>query len=338
MGSRMGRVQRQRLIRAIEATRGSRVITYVTGDRPSGEGGLGLDLPIERTAVPVLHRVLQSVGRSPRVDLFLYTSGGDLDIVWPAVSLIREYAVEEFTVLIPHRAHGAGTLLALGADGLILCEAAELGAESSTTWTGIDHPDAHQGGPREGSGVVSPGHGEGVRPRIRFLLAKLLRSGQNPHGEEAISGIVETLTGRRYSHTHAMNRHDTLKLLGEGRVERVQGKQAGEIEALMDAYREVLKLDEPQNVLADLAGEQQAELSYPRGFIESTDYSSVYESRRRLTLYAQRDDGASYPLAVQRELQDRSTVPGVPPYIPGLPSHLNNEILFEGWRENDQGE
>src|SRR5207302_11461672 len=54
-----------------------------------------------------------------RIALFLYTPGGDMIAGWGLVNLLRQYC-EKFVVLVPFRALSCGTLVALGADQLIL--------------------------------------------------------------------------------------------------------------------------------------------------------------------------------------------------------------------------
>ncbi len=83
-------------------------------------------------AQPYFYKTLASLGKQKRIDLFLYTSGGQTDSVWPLVSILREFS-DEFNVLIPYKAHSAGTLICLGADKLILGSASELSPVDPTT-------------------------------------------------------------------------------------------------------------------------------------------------------------------------------------------------------------
>lgn len=105
-----------RLIETIERLRDSRVLTYVTTDLAKISDG----------AVPTLFDQLTAVGAVPRLDLFLMTRGGDTEVPWRIVSLIREFC-ENFGVLVPYRAHSAGTLVALGANEIVMTKLGELG-------------------------------------------------------------------------------------------------------------------------------------------------------------------------------------------------------------------
>lgn len=112
-----------KLIQEIEQKRGSRVIVYFTGDRhPFGAR-------IAEDAVRPLYDHLLDLkfeGENRKIDLFLYSRGGDVGVPWRIVSMIREFC-DEFNVLIPYRAQSAATLLSLGADTIIMGKKAELG-------------------------------------------------------------------------------------------------------------------------------------------------------------------------------------------------------------------
>lgn len=104
------------LIEALERLRKSRVLTYQTSDQAKiGEG-----------IVAPLYDQLESIGEVEHLDLVLDTMGGNVEMPWRIVSLIREFC-EKFSVLIPQRAASAGTLLALGADEIIMTRLAVLG-------------------------------------------------------------------------------------------------------------------------------------------------------------------------------------------------------------------
>ncbi len=60
-----------------------------------------------------------------RLDLFLYTRGAAVSVPWRIVTMIREFC-SEFSILIPYKAHGAGTMIALGADRIVMGKKAEL--------------------------------------------------------------------------------------------------------------------------------------------------------------------------------------------------------------------
>jgi hypothetical protein len=103
------------LIREIETLRNSKVLVYF----------LGLNSTIAQDAVEVIYNNLRRVGKVEKIDLFLHTTGGFLEVPLKIVNIIREFS-KKFSVLVPYRAHSAGTLLALGADEIVMGKMAEL--------------------------------------------------------------------------------------------------------------------------------------------------------------------------------------------------------------------
>jgi hypothetical protein len=104
------------LIEAIEQARGSRALVYWTTDLAR----------VSESATMSLYDQLERIGRVPQLDLVLFTRGGDTEAPWRIVSLIREYC-DRFAVLVPHRASSAGTLIALGADEIVMTPLSALG-------------------------------------------------------------------------------------------------------------------------------------------------------------------------------------------------------------------
>ena len=91
---------RQQLIKEIEEIRGSRVLAYITGDRPGIPGQIGED------AVRHVVEHLRQFGYVEKLDLFLYSRGGGMDVPWHLVSAFRSLS-KEWSVLVPFRAHSA---------------------------------------------------------------------------------------------------------------------------------------------------------------------------------------------------------------------------------------
>jgi ClpP class serine protease len=60
------------------------------------------------------------------LDLYLVSNGGDGTVAWRIVSLIRE-RVRKFSVLVPQAAFSAATLIALGADEIVMHPYGNLG-------------------------------------------------------------------------------------------------------------------------------------------------------------------------------------------------------------------
>ena len=107
------KAQRLAMLQSIEKERSSRVIAYVTADRQI------LPTQIASDVIPLFYDHLEKIGSTDRIDLFLYTRGGHTLTPNRLVHLIREYC-KSFSVLIPFRAHSAGTTLALGANEIVM--------------------------------------------------------------------------------------------------------------------------------------------------------------------------------------------------------------------------
>jgi hypothetical protein len=113
------RANRLTLLAAIAAERGAPVVAYVTGNRESLGTQIGGDI------VRLLREHLGSIGKVPQLDVVLITNGGNVLTAFRLISLLREFA-SRVGVLIPYMAHSAGTLVALGADEIVMGAMAEL--------------------------------------------------------------------------------------------------------------------------------------------------------------------------------------------------------------------
>ena len=112
--------RRQELIKQLETSRNSRVIAYVTGDRSPATAAIGDD-----TVRPILE-VLRALPATDTLDVFLYSRGGAIDVPWRLATAFRQ-AAKTWRLLVPFRANSAATLLALGADTIVLGRHGELG-------------------------------------------------------------------------------------------------------------------------------------------------------------------------------------------------------------------
>ena len=108
------------LIQQIEGLRNSRVITYLTSDRQGP-----VNARIAGDIIPIISKQLRTIGKTPNIDLFLYSTGGDTMVPWRLVSMIREYC-DKFSVLIPYKAHSAATMISLGADEILMTDLSEI--------------------------------------------------------------------------------------------------------------------------------------------------------------------------------------------------------------------
>jgi hypothetical protein len=176
------------LIKQIEKERNSALICYVTGDRDKFKTQIGEDI------IPILFRHLELIGNKDNIDLFLYTRGGDMVAPLKIVKLIRNYC-KKLSVLIPYRAHSAGTLIALGADEIVMHKLGEL--------TPVDPTTGHPFNPRD---PVNP---QNVIPisveDINSYL--LLAKDRGKVNDDRMSEIYQNLTRHSYpdpKHLHPL--------------------------------------------------------------------------------------------------------------------------------------
>jgi hypothetical protein len=112
---------RLKLYAAMEKHRGRPLIVFVTGDRQHAQAGIAAD------AVRELLLQLQELPKeADDLDLLIVSLGGDPTVAWRIVSLIRE-RVGKFNVLVPQAAYSAATLIALGADEIVMHPHGNLG-------------------------------------------------------------------------------------------------------------------------------------------------------------------------------------------------------------------
>jgi ClpP class serine protease len=110
------------LIKRIEDLRQSSLICYLTSVRPN----LSANMSEDAVRVMFEHMLLLPKRPVKKIDVFLCSNGGSGTVPWRLISLFREFA-ESVGVLIPYRAYSAATLLALGADDIVMHPFAEMG-------------------------------------------------------------------------------------------------------------------------------------------------------------------------------------------------------------------
>jgi hypothetical protein len=296
---------RTELIRQIEKIRESRVITYVTGDRPNLSMQIGSDTP--RLFYDHLADIQE---RIPRLDLYLYSSGGDSSVPWRLVSLFREFA-EEFNVLVPYRAYSAATMIALGADSIVMGRKAELGPIDPTVSNEFNPVDANTKRRlgisvedvtsyinliRDKVGLVHQPEvaqafdslAKQVHPLalgyvnrhysfIRMVASKLLSSHVNPPPESESEEIVRNLVERIYFHGHGIARKEAKNL----KLNVVEPQS--ELEDLMwklylqyENELQLTKIFNPEDILDAMGADEHVLRNLAGAFIESQLHSHVF--------------------------------------------------------------
>lgn len=303
----MSRENRIKLINQIQELRVSNVLVYFTGDRqPIGSR-------IAEDAVRPLYKHLLALAEAspPRqkIDLFLYSRGGDVSVPWRIVTMIREFC-EEFCVLIPYKAHSAATMISLGADRIVMGKKAELSpidptlvraiigeamvpppeisVEDVSSYISFMRERANISDQAALAQVVSQlashltpltlGSVNRQYSHIRLVARKLLTSRKEKIEEGRIGTIIDALTEKMYSHGHAIGRREATELGLP--VEKPDDNLETLIWSLYQEYETLLQLNEPidpEELLTSKNKEEHIEELIPLAVIESVHKLDVFE-------------------------------------------------------------
>jgi hypothetical protein len=229
------------IIAAIEQNRRSKVICLTYNDTPPIPSGLGT------AVIGILERALSEIGRVPRLDLLLRTTGGALEVPWRVVSLLREFT-SELGVIVSRTAFSAGCHIALAADDLVMGPFAALSSVDPTRQHALLPKDAANrpiptsvqelkhcvqfireqlGDGHENQNValiiselfkyVNPlalGALEQSYKLARLITRKVLNTRRSKLSEEQIEKVVDTLSGGYYSHAYHISRAEVETDLG----------------------------------------------------------------------------------------------------------------------------
>jgi hypothetical protein len=112
------RYHRQERFRKFQDLTGSPLIAYVGGP----------DSLIERSDTVYFNDLLYRLRVNTSIDLLLHTSGGDIDAAEKLMSILRlRVGIGRLRVIVPDFAKSAGTLMAIGADSIVMSDTSELG-------------------------------------------------------------------------------------------------------------------------------------------------------------------------------------------------------------------
>lgn len=101
------------MLRRLEALRATPTVLYFCNDQSPARK------QIEESDTAVLYDYLRAQGSLERLNVILYTGGGDVSVSHNISLLFREF-VTHVTVTVLHKACSAGTLLCLGADQIVM--------------------------------------------------------------------------------------------------------------------------------------------------------------------------------------------------------------------------
>lgn len=338
------------MIKQIEEKRESKVIVYFTGDRqPIGAS-------IAEDAVDPIYTNLLNLNfdddKTKKIDLFLYSRGGNVSVPWRIATMVREYC-DEFNILIPYKAHSAATLLTLGADCIIMGKKGELGPIDPTLERSsnegkiapeqipVEDVNSYISFIKEKANIndqaalaqmikslvdqITPltvGNINRQNSHIRLVARKLLTSRNQKIDEEKIESIIETLTEKMYFHGHGIGRKEA-KEIGLPVV-----NPSEEIEGLMwelyNSYCNFLKLDDPIFAEIELQDEEKKIIkNVPVAIVESLEKLHVH--RGDIELIKQRKIPESPQIGVNFNLQLPADIQ--PNQIPAQAQQVLQELL-----------
>ncbi len=297
---------RRLLFSELEEARRSRVLVYFTGDRR------GLETRIHPEVLDFFVHHLDAIGDVRKISLYLYTRGGDTLGAWSILNLVRQFC-DELEVIVPSKAHSAGTLMCLGADTILMTKQATLGPIDPSVETPLN--PAVPGAPNPGKVPVSVEDVNGfvdfarsvttdehnlsqalsslaaavhplvlgkafrARAQIRMLARKLM--GSRYVDEQRIERILAFLCSESGSHDYTINRREAQNELGLA-VEKPDDAQYKLIKALYDDIAAELELAAPYDPPSVLGSEQSRDYCLVRAVIQSLNggkHSFVSEGR-----------------------------------------------------------
>lgn len=325
----MPREKRKALIQQIEDARGSRVLAYVTGDRAPASAQIGDD------AVRPMYAHLREMGHVEKLDLLIYSRGGAIDVPWRIVTALRQTS-DVWNILVPFRANSAATLVALGADAIILGRQGELGPIDPimTIQRMVPQPGGGQALVQEQMSVedimaytkfiqerarlsdqealsnalskltdrldaVGLGNVYRTHLHIRDVALRMLQSRREPVSERAMAAIIETLAERVYAHGHAIGLTEA-KAIGLP-VEAADDDLDVAMWELLGQYEDDMKLLEPIDPVQAVGNEDLFTESATIAMIEST--WAVHEHAGEIEVRARRQPPPNLNVALNLNVQ-----------------------------------
>lgn len=330
---------RKPLYERLEEARNSKLLVYITGDRPN------LETQIHPEVLDYFIHHLDIIGVKKKISLFLYTRGGNTLASWSISNLIRQFC-DEFEVIVPSKAHSGGTLICLGANTIIMTKQATLGPIDPSV-NGPLNPQiagapptarvpvsveaingfvsfareqlAINSGPDLTNVLITLSNhvhplvlGEVYRTRaqIRMLAERLLK--QQITDKDKIPRILDFLCSESGSHDYTIYRREARDALGL-HIEKPSDELYSLIKEIYDNIADELELGVPYSPALSLGAQSSINYSWRRGLVES-------------------QSGGSHCFISEGKLMRRQIPMGPQMTQEGI----EDTRLFEGWRFSDE--
>ncbi|MPL74386.1 hypothetical protein SDC9_20258 [bioreactor metagenome] len=290
------------LYNKIEELRGSKLLVYVTGNRP------GLETQIAEDALHMFSEHLDQINHTEKISLFLYTLGGNTLTAWSLVNLIRSYC-NQLEIIIPSSCFSSGTLICLGANKLVMTKQASLGPidpsvngplnpsipgfadPNAKVPVSVEHVNAYLELAQNQLGIKDQGcltqllinlsnqiHpltlGQVYKSRTQIqMLARNLLKWQSLDKEKEDS-IISFLCSESGSHDYSIRRREASEKLGLN-IEKPTEELYLVIKKIFKNICEDIKLNEPYNPLMEIQKNgDRHDYCHIRGIIDSVGYGS----------------------------------------------------------------
>lgn len=334
--------ERMPFYQAIEKERNSTLLVYATGDRP------GLETQIHPEILDYFIEHLDIIGKPKRISLFLYTRGGSTLGAWSLVNLIKQFC-DEFEVIIPSKAHSAGTLISLGASTIMMTKQATLGPIDPSLTSPLNPPNPmvpqnpnvrvpvsvesikgyfqlatedlsiHNQSDLKDIFIHLSNHvhplvlGDVFRSRTQIqMLAKKLLS-KHITDSKKLDEIISFLCSDSGSHDYTIYRREAMEVLGLN-IEKPSDSFYKIIKSTFESIKSELELTVPFDPKIILGSNNAVDYQARRVLIESIHFGShVYVS--------------------EGTMQRNSQQIAQPPPLPQLTrTIIEDQRKFEGWR------
>lgn len=299
----------QEIIKKIEEKRKSKVITYVTSDR---QGPVNARVAMD--IIPIISNQLRKIGKQEKIDLVLYSAGGDTLVPWRLVSLIREYC-DHFSVIIPYKAHSAATMISLGADEIVMSDMGELSPIDPSTANVFNPQDPQNPQNRipisveevmsyfdlaknkfgiksdeeltkifnkfvESTPSIHPlalGNVNRTHNLIKILAKRLLKSQKESMKEDEIEKVIEFLTEKLYSHQYYIGRKEAKEDLGIKSVVFADKELSDLMTEIYEEYNSEMNMTTIWNPEMEIGeGNQESRKEYKIAYVESEEISNYF--------------------------------------------------------------
>ena len=297
------------IFQKIEKQRNSKVISYLTSDR---QGPINARIAMDM--IPIFSEHLRKIGKTENIDLFLYSSGGDTMVPWRLVSMIREYC-DNFSVLIPYKAHSSATMISLGADEIVMSDLSEISPIDPSTANVFNPSDPQNPQNKipisvedvmayfdlaknkfgikndqeltaifnkfiESNPQIHPlalGNVNRTHNLIRMLAKRLLKSHKTPMKDDEIDKIVDYFTEKLYSHQYLIGRKEARDDLNLKNVIFADKELSESMTQLYEEYKKEMELDKQWVPENELGlNSVQNKKEYKIAYIESENKASYF--------------------------------------------------------------